>query len=160
MTDFLKWISNIASVLAIVTFIYVLWIERKLESFKNKVLFNTRVEHLVKDLIKANSYLSKQQEDIVGQRKDLKNTFWKIDSILSDIKPKLPKELHSDIDEIQSSFYSTKKVKFFDGKKPKKEVWDYFWVYFNKKDLEDLYIAIDVLSGRIENSMKDSEIVS
>lgn len=35
----------------------------------------------------------------------------------------------------------------------------FFLVYYNESDLEDLFAKIDALTYRIKNSMKDSEIL-
>lgn len=165
MNEFFKWISNIASILAIATFIYAIWIERKLEEFKKRVFFNTRVEHLVDDLNKENSFLSKLVEEVSEQERDLKVVFFKISSILDDLRPKLPKNLQHNIDGINSTFFRRGKffkkrnVTFVSGDKPLKDWRQFFLVYYNEVDLEDLYAKIDALTYRIENSMKDNEIL-
>lgn len=91
MDEFFKWTSNTASILAIATFIYAMWIERKLEEFKKRVLFNTRVEQLIESLSEENSSLSKLLEEVSEQEKELKVVFFKISSILDDLRPKLSK---------------------------------------------------------------------
>lgn len=165
MNEFFKWTSNIASILAIATFIYAIWIERKLEEFKKRVLFNTRVAHLVDDLNKENSSLSKLLEQVSEQERELKVVFFRISSTLDDLRPKLPRSLQQNVDGINSTFFrrgkffKNRNVTFVSGNKPQKGWHQLFLVYYNEADLEDLYAKIDALTYRIENSIKDNEIL-
>lgn len=159
MEKFFELTSNIASILAILTFLYAIWIERKLEKFKLSVLFNTRVEPLVNQLKENNSKLSRLLEGFSGQEREVKAVFANINGILSDIKPKLSKNLQSDIQSIKGTYFNRRTIKFISGDKPKKEWWKIFSVYFNEDDLENLYVSIDSLSNRIENSIDDYKVL-
>ena len=112
MDDFFKWTSSFASILSIGTFLYAFFIKRTLEEFQKKVLFNTRINQLVKELITANSSLLKTQSDITNQKRQLKTAYWEIDGVLKDINSKLPNELQKDITLIKKEFYIGKKLNF------------------------------------------------
>jgi len=149
----LNIISNYCSVLGFIislgTFVYAIFIEKRVRNFEKTVLFNTRIPILIDDLKRHTSELLR---DLSTQNeKKIKQSLNFCKTIVEVITPKLPNELSKSSAKVKKSlekqYQSTFQLK--NKKITNRKFWitittvDDLWTSYN--DLNSLITKIDYL---------------
>jgi hypothetical protein len=139
------------------TFAFAVFIERRIRAFERKVLFNTRIPILVKNLKQHSSQLLKNLD--AKSERNIRETLNLCRTIIEDINPKLSGDLRTQGIKIKKTL--TRQYKSdFQLENQKIVTWK-FWIRVVTLDnLWESYDNLDSLITRIDNLRKDKRTIS
>ena len=155
-----NWSSIIGLVISLATLIYAFFIDKKVKLIKRKVLFNTRVEPLLKDLGDFSNNIKNLYGDFDNNKKELKVEIVKCKVHLESILSKIPNENQS---EFKLQIKQLKKIqKSTLGDRPenyKKRWLKKNTIFKSKDDIWEIYVGLIESVNRLNNLIKDKNII-
>jgi hypothetical protein len=143
-------------IISLLTLGYAFFIEKRVRSFEKKVLFNTRVPVLLNNLKEYHSELS--QGLGAKNERSIRKTLNLCKTVIEEINPKLPGDLNGRGVKILRTLTRQYKSDF----QLKKEIIHKtnFWTTVSTlKDLDNTYDDINSFITKIDNLIKDKEII-
>jgi len=153
-----SWSSIIGLIISFITLVFAFFINRKVKKIKKRVMFNTRITPLLKDLKSYTRNINQLYQDFGENTNELKVEMAKCRVQLESVVPKLQNEHKGEFKSLILFLNNIQKYKL--GNKPEgfKQIWyRKKTVFKTHEDIWELYVMLIACVNKLDNLISASK---